>query len=115
MAPLAKQMFSDPGDEPAVIAAWESFLDGAEQPAETLRALVDSSWQRCLHAQVDPHARSGPQPLPDQDLYLLRERGCWWLRIHLIAVQDRCARQLRMPCPAIPSHLTPGWLGNGSG
>jgi transcriptional regulator of acetoin/glycerol metabolism len=74
MAPLAKQMFSDPGDEPAVATAWESFLEGAEQPVETLRALVDSSWQRSLHAQVDPHARSGPQPLSDQDLYLLRER-----------------------------------------
>lgn len=74
MATLARQMFSDPGDEPAVATAWASFLDGAEQPGETLRALVDSSWQRCLHAEVDPHARSGPQPLPDQDLYLLRER-----------------------------------------
>jgi transcriptional regulator of acetoin/glycerol metabolism len=74
MAPLAGQMFSNPGDEPAVTTAWESFLAGAEQPAETLRALVDSSWQRCLDAQVDPHARGGPQPLADQNLYLLRER-----------------------------------------
>jgi transcriptional regulator of acetoin/glycerol metabolism len=74
MAPLAKQMFSNPGDEPAVTAAWESFLGGDERPIETLRSLVDDSWQRCLSAQVDPHARGGPRPVSNQDLYLLRER-----------------------------------------
>ncbi len=74
MASGAKQMFSNPGEEPAVTAAWESFLNGDELPADALRALVDSSWQRCQDAQVDPHARSGPQPVSDQDLYLLRER-----------------------------------------
>ncbi|HEX6362655.1 MAG TPA: GAF domain-containing protein, partial [Albitalea sp.] len=67
-------MFSDPRNEAAVSAAWEAFLNGEERPAETLRSLVDSSWHRCLHAQVDPHARRGPQPLADQDFYLLRER-----------------------------------------
>jgi transcriptional regulator of acetoin/glycerol metabolism len=74
MASSPPQMFSDPRAEAAVNAAWQSFLDGDERPGEVLRALVDSSWQRCLHAHVDPHARSGPRPLSDQDLYLLRER-----------------------------------------
>ncbi len=74
MASTAKQLFSNPGDEPAVKAAWESFLNGEARPVETLRSSVDASWQRCLHAKVDPHTRSGPQPLPDQELYLLRER-----------------------------------------
>ena len=74
MASEAKQMFSNPGEEPAVTAAWESFLNGDQLPADALRALIDSSWQRCLSAQVDPRARSGPQPVSDQDLYLLRER-----------------------------------------
>ncbi|HJV71220.1 sigma-54-dependent Fis family transcriptional regulator [Ideonella sp.] len=74
MASLAKQLFSNPGDEPSVMAAWESFLEGGERPSEALRALVDSSWQRCQQAQVDPRARSGPQPVSEQDLYLLRER-----------------------------------------
>jgi len=74
MASRAKQMFSNPGDESAVMTAWEAFLDGDERPAEALRSLVDSSWQRSQHAQVDPHAHSGPQPVSDQNLYLLRER-----------------------------------------
>lgn len=76
MASEAKQIFSNPGDEPAVMAAWESFLNGDGRPIETLRSLVDASWQRCLRANVDPHARSGPRPLSDQYLYLLRERQC---------------------------------------
>jgi transcriptional regulator of acetoin/glycerol metabolism len=67
-------MFSNPGLEPEVSTAWESFLNGDEWPAESLRTLIDASWQRCLDAQVDPHARSGPQPVSDPDLYLLRER-----------------------------------------
>jgi len=74
MTALARQLFSNPGDEPAVMTAWESFIGGDERAIESLRALVDSSWQRCVHAQVDPRTRSGPQPLSDQDLYLLRER-----------------------------------------
>jgi transcriptional regulator of acetoin/glycerol metabolism len=69
-------MFSNPGDESAVMTAWESFLDGDgdERRGEALRSLVDSSWQRSQHARVDPHLYSGPQPVSDQSLYLLRER-----------------------------------------
>jgi transcriptional regulator of acetoin/glycerol metabolism len=74
MANESQALFSNPGDERAVIAAWQSFLNGDERPGDALRALVDASWQRSLQAQVDPHARSGPAPLPDTDLYLLRER-----------------------------------------
>jgi sigma-54 dependent transcriptional regulator, acetoin dehydrogenase operon transcriptional activator AcoR len=74
MAADPQVSFSNPGDESAVIAAWESFLKGDERAGEALRSLVDASWQRSLQAQVDPHARIGPQPLPDGDLYLLRER-----------------------------------------
>jgi transcriptional regulator of acetoin/glycerol metabolism len=67
-------MFSTPGDEPAVMTAWESFVNGDTQPAAALRSLVDISWQRCQEAQVDPNRRGGPQPVSDQDLFLLRER-----------------------------------------
>jgi sigma-54 dependent transcriptional regulator, acetoin dehydrogenase operon transcriptional activator AcoR len=74
MAIESQILFSNPGDDRAVTAAWESFLKGDERPGDALRALVDASWQRSLQAQVDPHARSGPAPLPDSDLYLLRER-----------------------------------------
>ncbi|CAN7771315.1 sigma-54-dependent Fis family transcriptional regulator [Variovorax sp. LjRoot84] len=67
-------MFSTPGDEPAIMAAWESFVGGDVRPTEALRSLVDISWQRCQEAQVDPNRRVGPQPLSEQDLFLLRER-----------------------------------------
>jgi transcriptional regulator of acetoin/glycerol metabolism len=74
MKPLAQEMFSNPGDDPAVAAAWESFVAGGERPVETLRTLVDTSWQRCVSARVDPRAAAGANPLSGQDLYLLRER-----------------------------------------
>ncbi|GAB3761944.1 sigma-54-dependent Fis family transcriptional regulator [Ramlibacter monticola] len=74
MAADSQVSFSDPRHESAVVAAWESFLKGEVRSGEALRSLVDASWQRSLQAQVDPHARSGPNPLPDADLYLLRER-----------------------------------------
>ncbi|WP_028225012.1 sigma-54-dependent Fis family transcriptional regulator [Paraburkholderia ferrariae] len=72
----SSELFSDPGDEAGVMQAWESFVrgDAVPEPALSLRALVDFSWQRCQAARVDPNQRSGPQPLPDQDLYMLRER-----------------------------------------
>jgi transcriptional regulator of acetoin/glycerol metabolism len=74
MASDGQDLFSNPRDDAAVMAAWVAFLSGEERPAEALRALVDSSWQRCLDARVDPRASSGPAPLSDTDLYLLRER-----------------------------------------
>ena len=74
MTPRGQDLFSTPRAEATVMAAWASFLTGDERPAEALRTLVDASWQRCLEAQVDPRARSGPLPLSDGDLYLLRER-----------------------------------------
>ena len=37
MASRDKQIFSIPGDEPAVMAAWESFVSGDTRPAEALR------------------------------------------------------------------------------
>ncbi|MGH8845797.1 MAG: sigma-54-dependent Fis family transcriptional regulator, partial [Polaromonas sp.] len=74
MASADNQMFSNPGDESAVMRAWESFLSGDDRPSDALRSLVDVSWQRCLQAKVDPNQSAGPQPLSEQDLYLLRER-----------------------------------------
>lgn len=69
-----QEFFSNPRTEAEVVAAWSSFLNGEEKPADSLRTLVDASWQRCVDANVDPRARSGPRPLADGDLYLLRER-----------------------------------------
>lgn len=74
MVTTQDQRFSNPGDESAVAKAWESFLNGEDRPDGALRALVDGSWQRCAEAKVDPNRSSGPQPVSEQDLYLLRER-----------------------------------------
>lgn len=74
MAPERKDFFSNPQDESDVMNAWHSFLGGGDRPVDALRALVDASWQRSLEARVDPRMRSGPRPLAEGDLYLLRER-----------------------------------------
>lgn len=74
MADPAVQNFPDPGADATVADAWETFQSGAEPPPGVLRSLVDGSWHRCAEARVDPYRRSGPQPVSEQDLYLLRER-----------------------------------------
>ena len=75
MARRPTRCFPNPGDESAVAKAWESFLNGDEPPCRGACARSSiGSWQRCVRRTGRPHARSGPQPVSDQDLYLLRER-----------------------------------------
>ena len=70
--PDATQMFSNPGDEAFVMAAWERFLSGGEAPHRVVRHLVDTSWQRCLDWQVDPTLGHAPPPLDEHLLYSLQ-------------------------------------------
>jgi transcriptional regulator of acetoin/glycerol metabolism len=70
--PDATQMFSNPGDEAFVMAAWERFLSGGEAPLSVVRHLVDTSWQRCLDWQVDPTLGHAPPPLDEHLLYSLQ-------------------------------------------
>ncbi|HEY0201172.1 MAG TPA: GAF domain-containing protein, partial [Burkholderiaceae bacterium] len=74
MTAPSSQIFSNPGDEAGVALAWEAFLNGDGSSGQSLRSLVDFSWQRCQQAHVDPNQCSGPQPVSEQDLFLLRER-----------------------------------------
>jgi transcriptional regulator of acetoin/glycerol metabolism len=75
MRGIPSQMYSDPDMEPVVMRAWEASLQGRlDRTTSAVRDLVDMSWQRCLRARVDPHARSGPHPLPEDVLFLRRER-----------------------------------------
>ncbi|WP_079433824.1 sigma-54-dependent Fis family transcriptional regulator [Zoogloea sp. LCSB751] len=67
------QVFSNPYNDSAVMAAWESFLNGDAARNDTLRTLVDRSWRRCQEARVDPVRRYAPDPLPEHTLYALRE------------------------------------------
>ena len=67
------QRFSDPGNDALVMAAWERFLDGARRPTDSLRALVDGSWQRCQQHNVDPDKRSAPPPVEAEKLALLKQ------------------------------------------
>jgi transcriptional regulator of acetoin/glycerol metabolism len=66
-------VFSNPRNNAAVMAAWESFLSGDAARNDTLRTLVDRSWRRCQDAHVDPDRRYAPDPLPEHALYALRE------------------------------------------
>jgi transcriptional regulator of acetoin/glycerol metabolism len=70
--PDATQMFSNPGDEALVMAAWERFLSGGEAPHSVVRHLVDTSWQRCLDWRVDPTLGHAPPPLDEHLLYSLQ-------------------------------------------
>ncbi|MHB1691599.1 MAG: sigma-54-dependent Fis family transcriptional regulator [Thiomonas sp.] len=54
--------------------SWERFLNGEDAAANTLRDLVNASWQRCQDANVDPTRHAGPLPVSEQDFFLLRER-----------------------------------------
>ena len=56
MAADSQVLFSNPGDESAVVAAWESFLKGDERAGEALRSLVDASW----HARCRPRSTRTP-------------------------------------------------------
>ena len=66
-----EQMFSDPGNDAAVMAAWERFLDHGYS-SDGLRALVDGSWQRCQQHNVDPDKRSAPPPVGESALESVR-------------------------------------------
>ncbi|MFP3562653.1 sigma-54-dependent Fis family transcriptional regulator [Paraburkholderia sp. SIMBA_030] len=68
----AAQMFSNPGDEAVIMAAWERFLNGGEVPHSVVRHLVDTSWQRCVERQVDPGLGHAPPPLDEHLLYSLQ-------------------------------------------
>ena len=67
------QMFSNPVNDAGIMSAWERLLSGGDTPSDSLRYLIDVSWQRCLRAQVDPRRAEAPPPLPDDGLDSLRE------------------------------------------
>ncbi|THF60200.1 sigma-54-dependent Fis family transcriptional regulator [Pseudothauera rhizosphaerae] len=66
------QRFSEPGNDSAVMAAWERFLDGSGRPDDALRSLVEGSWLRCREHNVDPDKRSAPPPVAESRLESLR-------------------------------------------
>ncbi len=68
------QMFSDPGNDSAVMAAWERFLGGGGGPSDGLRGLIDGSWQRCQQHNVDPDKRRAPPPVAESTLASLKLR-----------------------------------------
>ena len=68
------QMFSDPGNDAAVMAAWERFLDGGGGPSDALRGLIDGSGQRCQELNVDPDKRRAPPPVAEATLASMKLR-----------------------------------------
>ncbi|HQA26904.1 MAG TPA: sigma-54-dependent Fis family transcriptional regulator [Candidatus Competibacteraceae bacterium] len=67
-----KQVFADPGNDAAIMAAWERFQLGGGPSSVALRRLIEGSWQRCLAHRVDPRKRSGPTPVCGSKLEALR-------------------------------------------
>ncbi|MDT3669808.1 MAG: sigma-54-dependent Fis family transcriptional regulator [Aromatoleum sp.] len=67
------QRFSDPGNDAMIMAAWERFLDGTRRPTDSLRSLVDGSWQRCQQHNVDPDKRSAPPPVEASTLAAMKQ------------------------------------------
>lgn len=68
------QLLSNPGNDTAVMAAWERFLEGSGPPSDALRSLVERSWRRCREQDVDPGAHSAPPPVPESTLQSLKAR-----------------------------------------
>ncbi|MDX9886779.1 sigma-54-dependent Fis family transcriptional regulator [Thauera sp.] len=68
------QMFSDPGNDAEVMAAWERFLDGGGGASDALRGLIDGSWQRCQQLNVDPEKRRAPPPVAEATLASMKLR-----------------------------------------
>ena len=42
------------------MAAWERYLGGAALPHNSLRDVIERSWQRCLSSHVDPGLHKAP-------------------------------------------------------
>ncbi len=67
------QMYSNPVNDSGIMSAWECFVNGDATPSESLRALIDISWQRCFQAQVDPRRERALPLLPPDTLESLRQ------------------------------------------
>src|SRR5262245_5454636 len=66
--------FPDPSQERTVMRAWERFVGGAALPPNSLRSIIEGSWQRCLYSAVDPGRTQAPTVLPAEELIVLRRR-----------------------------------------
>jgi len=68
------QRLSNPHNNRAIMAAWDSFLSGNAAPPNALRCLIDDSWRRCLAEQVDPRLRQALPPVNEDALNSLQHQ-----------------------------------------
>lgn len=68
------QRLSDPEKNGLVMSVWERIVHGGTCNSDELRPLVTDSWQRCLHAQVDPFHPTTSPALQGASLRHLQER-----------------------------------------
>lgn len=68
------QRLSDPEKNGLVMSVWERIVHGGTCNSDQLRPLVTDSWQRCLHAQVDPFHPTTSPALQGASLRHLQER-----------------------------------------
>ncbi|MGO1766241.1 MAG: sigma-54-dependent Fis family transcriptional regulator [Advenella sp.] len=68
------QRLSDPKNNDVIMRVWERIVHGGPCESDALRRLVTDSWQRCLHAQIDPFQPATPPALDSGSFLKLRER-----------------------------------------
>ncbi len=54
--------------------AWERFVGGGALPSNSLRSVIEGSWQRCVSSAVDPGRTQAPTLIPAEELAVLRRR-----------------------------------------
>ncbi|WP_260432333.1 sigma-54-dependent Fis family transcriptional regulator [Burkholderia sp. Bp9140] len=60
--------FSSPEHDGSIMSAWEHLVGGGERQSNTVRGVVDDSWQRCLVGHVDPAGNRAPPPIDENQL-----------------------------------------------
>ncbi|AHG62739.1 sigma-54-dependent Fis family transcriptional regulator [Advenella mimigardefordensis] len=75
------QRLSDPHKNDLVMSAWERLVHGNPCESNVLRPLVTDSWQRCLHAHIDPFQPNLAPALEDTSFRDLQNRHAALLSI----------------------------------
>lgn len=68
------EMFSRPENDDSVMSAWKRLQRGDAAENQSVRSLIDNSWQRCQTANVDPERTHAPSPLQGIQLRTLQDQ-----------------------------------------
>jgi len=68
------QRLSDPKKDDLVMSAWERIVHGSPCEPGALRRVVTDSWQRCLHAHIDPFQSASAPTLDGRSFRHLQDQ-----------------------------------------